>query len=167
MSTQHAHGLSGARTFPPSYGSEADRRIVVAVDSSAAAYAALRWALLQAVTEGCTVLAVTVLDPRRRADWRLERDPAAALHEQQDRLGGRVARAMTEHELTTGQPAPPVQVLVVRGELVPELAALTGDTGLLVAGRPQTGMSEEAVRDLAGRCPVLLVDEYGETSHPG
>jgi hypothetical protein len=59
-----------------------------------------------------------------------------------------------------------VQILVVRGDLVAELAALAGDTGLLVMGRPQTDTSRHAAHDLADRCPVLLVDEYGETCHP-
>jgi nucleotide-binding universal stress UspA family protein len=167
QSTRQSHDLTGARTFPPSYGGDSlDPRIVVAVDSTADSYAALRWSLREANRRGCAVLAVNVVDASRRADWRLERDPQAVVHEEQDRLGGRVARAMAEHEARTGQPVPPVQVLVTQGDLLTELAGLADTTDLLVLGRPQLHASEPLVHELAARCAVLLVDERGDAYRP-
>jgi nucleotide-binding universal stress UspA family protein len=141
-------------------------RIVVGVDAGADAYAALRHALAEADRRGGTVLALTVLDPRQRADWPLERDPQAEHVEQQDRLATRVGRAMTEHEARTGRPVPPVQLRVVHGDTTTELARAAADADLLVLGRPALHRTDPDVTALRDRCPVVLVDEHGYASRP-
>jgi nucleotide-binding universal stress UspA family protein len=142
-----------------------ENTIVVAVNSSAQAYAALRWALTEANRRGDGLLAVNVLDRGRRADWRLERDPDAEFHEQQERLGAQVSRAVKEHEVATGEPVPPVQVLVVQGDLVHVLGRLASDAHMLVLGRAQRRTPEAMAQELGTHCPVMLIDEQGAASH--
>jgi nucleotide-binding universal stress UspA family protein len=138
--------------------------IVVGVDASAEAHAALCWALREAQCTGRAVLAVAVLDPDRLADWPLEHDPQLASEEHRERLAARVARAMSAHERVTGRPVPPVRILLTLGDLVAQLSAAAEGAPLLVLGRPQLHTTEPVVQALSQQCPVLLVDEHGATS---
>jgi nucleotide-binding universal stress UspA family protein len=133
-------------------------RVVVAVGSSPACSAALRWAAAESLRRGTVLDAVHVVE---RGSWPVHEERRAALESARQQIPDRVARA-----LGWGYADVDVSVRVVCGPLLDGILQHARHAGLLVVGRP----SAAAHRNLPGRlaersaCPVIVIDEAGEAA---
>lgn len=131
-------------------------RVVVAVGTSTAGSAALRWAASEATRRGTDLSAVYVVE---RGHWQVHEERRAALEAARQQIPDRVARA-----LDWRHPDLHVSVRVVCGPLVDSLLQHSRGACLLVLGMP----SATGHRNLPGRladrsgCPVIVVEENGK-----
>jgi K+-sensing histidine kinase KdpD len=133
-----------------------DRRVVVAVGTSAAGAEALRWAAAEAKRRGTVLSAVYVVE---RGRWPVHEERRAALETARQQVPDRVARALgwAHDDLH-------VAVRVVCGPLVDSLAQQARGACLLVVGMPSAAVHRNLPGRLVDRsgCPVVVVDESGE-----
>ncbi len=139
-------------------------RIVVGVNHTPAAEAALRWALAKAESTGCSVTAVHVFDESERADLAMERDPEREEVEAHRRAQARVREIVSETGIDI-----PVTFTFTHGTVAAELAMAALSGSALVVGQPQLDHHRRLVRDLAleAPCPVVAVSEEGHPSMCG
>jgi hypothetical protein len=132
--------------------------ITVAVTSSAAAVAALRWALQRAADDGSSIVAVHVFDESDRADLAVDRDPQQAALD-----ASKLAKDRTLAELAELNVPVPVRIVTERGPVRLKLAELAARADLLVLGLPQDATHRDLPRALSGlcQCPVVTVSADG------
>jgi K+-sensing histidine kinase KdpD len=129
--------------------------IVVGLDNSPSAPAALRWAIEEAAKCAGTVTVVSTFDGGQRADVALSRDPDHDLSEHQRHALDWVARLA--HPLKSKVP---LVVTTPRATVLDGLVAAAKGARCVVIGRPQDPRLQQLPADLAGRClcPVMVVD---------
>jgi K+-sensing histidine kinase KdpD len=134
-------------------------RIIVGVNHTPAAEAALRWALAKAANTGCAVTAVHVFDASERADLAMERDPDLEETETQRRAQTHVSAVVAETQTDV-----PVTFASARGDLESALTSAALKASALVVGQPQRACHEGLVHQLAvsASCPVVSVSESGQ-----
>ncbi len=139
-------------------------RIVVGVNHTPAAEAALRWALAKAESTGCSVTALHVFDASERADLIMERDAEGEEVEAHRRAQGRVRAIVSDSGA-----AVPVTFSSTHGPVLAELALAAMSGTALVIGQPQRDHHRRLVRDLAieAPCPVIAVTEDGRATRCG
>ncbi|MFY9916098.1 MAG: universal stress protein [Nocardioidaceae bacterium] len=139
-------------------------RIVVGVNHTPAAEAALRWALAKAERVGCSVTALHVFDEAERADLAMERDPEHEEVEAHSRAQARVREIVSQSGTDI-----PVTFTFTHGNVAAELAAAARSGTALVVGQPQRDHHRRLVRDLAleAPCPVVAVTEFGHATTCG
>lgn len=133
-------------------------KIVIVVDSSAESQAALRWALAEAARRECRMMALSVIDPDRRSDWSLERDPQAEVYAEQDRLADRVSRAMADAARHNPRRPPPIALVVRQGNLCREVARAAEGADVLVLGRTLFRDISPQIHELLDACRVVPTD---------
>ena len=150
-------------------GSSSGGRLVVGVDDSPGARAALVWALRTAAPRGWTVEVVTalvvdyywqdayLLDPRRIDEARQEAGV---------RVAGLVDEVRSDPALTAATTGVDVRVAVVVGAAAEHLVDLSGTADLLVVGSRGSGAVRGALLGsvslrcvMHARCPLVVVHE--------
>ncbi len=139
-------------------------RIVVGVNHTPAAEAALRWALAKAESTGCSVTALHVFDEAERADLAMEIDLEHEEIEAHRRAQARIQRIVSESGADI-----PVTFTCTHGNVAAELARAAMSGTALVLGQPQRDHHQWLVRDLAvgAPCPVITVTEFGHATTCG
>jgi Universal stress protein family len=132
--------------------------ITVAVTSSAAAVAALRWSVKRAARDGSSIVAVHVFDESDRADLAVDHDRQQAALD-----ASRLAQDRILAELAKIDEKVAVRIVTERGPLRFTLEELAAGADLLVLGLPQDASHRELPRALAGLCdcPVVTVSADG------
>lgn len=148
--------------------------IIVGVDESPAAKAAVRWAAHDAELRRVPLTLVHAISPEI-ATWPEVRLPAGLARWQQDRGRRLVDEAFEAVEKASRHGGPPeVHTEVLPSAAVPTLVDLSKDAELVVAGcsgtggwagRPMGSVSSGLLR--YSHCPVAIIhDEDPSTSHP-
>jgi len=137
--------------------------IVAVVDSSADAQAALRWALREGARRGCRVVALGVVDPDHRSDWRLEHDRRSELGDEQERLAERVTRAAAGCGMRANPDIPEVSLCVRIGHLDQAVAEVSRTAGLVVLAPVSLRAAGMGSDDLPDACRIVLIGERDES----
>lgn len=129
-------------------------RIVVGGDHTAAATAALRWAVREAAATGMCVAVVHAFDVAGRADLAVERDLGRARRDARYRTQSWVVEVIGDLETSV-----PVIVSTPDGTVEESLVAASRGAQMVVIGQPEGGRHRDLATALsrACSCPVMTV----------
>jgi nucleotide-binding universal stress UspA family protein len=149
------------RLGTPRVEADMTKRIVAAVDSSPASYAALNWAYGEAAMTGDELLAVHVVEPANPSNPAESRDHNIAAATAQ-------MRVLTALPCVTDVESPVrVTISAPGGALVRTLAKAACDAAMVVVGEPQSARHADLAETLAVACgcPVVAVSENYDVRH--
>lgn len=134
--------------------------IIVGINTSPAAEAALRWALSKGDRTGSTVVVVHVYDEAEHADLALEADKEGAVRDSH-RRAQMLASTIAGEQYHSG----PLQFRARSGDLAAALVEEASAGSVLVVGVPQREQHAEFLDRLAAeaQCAVVAVGEDGTT----
>ena len=134
--------------------------IIVGLNTSPAADAALRWALCKGDRTGSAVVVVHVYDEAEHADLALEADKEGAIRDSHQRAQMLASTIVSEQSY-----AGPVHFRARRGDLEAALVEEASAGSVLVVGVPQLERHGDFLDRLAveAQCAVVAVDEGGTT----
>ena len=129
-------------------------RIVVGGDHTAAATAALRWAVREAAATGMCVAVVHAFDLAGRADLAVERDLGLARRDARYRTQSWVVEVIGDLDTSV-----PVIVSTPDGSVESALVAASRGARMVVIGQPQGGLHHDLASALSRSCacPVMTV----------